>query len=491
MQTLSSVYNSIISGKYRVRTKFVSGATEYESDVWKSATIDGELFDELTIGNANIRELKLVLKSDADLIRGAQIDVKQQVYNSEAESEWISKGTFFVSKRVRDEISQTVEITAYDALRKADVPFLESGTWVSVTALNIVELIAADIGVPVEANTLLLLNDSYVISHIPSIGTDGTTGREMLMYIGTLYGGNWTITDENELKLIRIADTPEYTSIGLNAGSCKSQDTLPAIGRVKLINDESEFVSGSGSGTMLIAESPYATGATAERVLSMVAGYAHVPYKATRAYIEPAAGLGDGIELYEFRSVIARQTMTVSNTSPSDISAEVTEEEDEEYPYESPTVRSLKTADAANSAKIQVNSESIQGEIEKRTSEASEIKTNYSTVQQTVDGIIITLGEKIEEADAERIVNAYGATVEQYLRFANGILELGENNSQFKALLSNTRLAFTGASGTEVAWISNNQLFIKQAVIEGDIVMDPFVQRISTSGHFQIVYTGS
>ena len=94
-----------------------------------------------------------------------------------------------------------------------------------------------------------------------------------------------------------------------------------------------------------------------------------------------------------------------------------------------------------------------------------------SRVQQTADGILISLASKITEAEAQTLVDNYGQVVEQYLRFANGILELGESNSQFKALLDNTELAFTGADGRKVAWISNSQLYISEAVFNGTLTI--------------------
>ena len=94
-----------------------------------------------------------------------------------------------------------------------------------------------------------------------------------------------------------------------------------------------------------------------------------------------------------------------------------------------------------------------------------------SRVQQTADGILISLASKITEAEAQTLVDNYGQVVEQYLRFANGVLELGESNSQFKALLDNTELAFTGADGRKVAWISNSQLYISEAVLNGTLTI--------------------
>ena len=94
-----------------------------------------------------------------------------------------------------------------------------------------------------------------------------------------------------------------------------------------------------------------------------------------------------------------------------------------------------------------------------------------SRVQQTADGILISLASKITEAEAQQLVNNYGEVVETYLEFKDGILRLGESNSQFKALLDNTELAFTGADGRKVAWISNSQLYISEAVLNGTLTI--------------------
>lgn len=81
--------------------------------------------------------------------------------------------------------------------------------------------------------------------------------------------------------------------------------------------------------------------------------------------------------------------------------------------------------------------------------------------------------------------------VNRYLRYENGALVLGEAGSQFKAQLTNTELAFTGASGQKAAWISNNDLHIKRAVVEDTINMGDWVTRIEDNGSYSIVYVPS
>lgn len=69
----------------------------------------------------------------------------------------------------------------------------------------------------------------------------------------------------------------------------------------------------------------------------------------------------------------------------------------------------------------------------------------------------------------------------QYLRFEDGILSLGSNDSDFKTELSQSKLAFK-ENNTEVAWISNEQLHIKETVIEERINISPFIIEVDSNG---------
>lgn len=80
------------------------------------------------------------------------------------------------------------------------------------------------------------------------------------------------------------------------------------------------------------------------------------------------------------------------------------------------------------------------------------------------------------------------AYVNQYMRYENGALILGEAGSQFRAELTNTDLAFTGADGQKAAWISNNDLHINRAVIEETLTVGQWVQQEETDGSFSIIY---
>lgn len=501
MQTISGNYNTIVTGQYRVGTKFIINGVAYDMSNIKSATIDGALFEELTIGNAITRELHLTLKGMPTIPRGAKIVIQQRVYNATLSSGWaVLKGTFYISKRNVNRRANTTKLIAYDAMNKMDAPYLEQGTWGDdTTALTAVQNICSDVDITLDSATAALLGDGFVIGLPPAIGLNGTTRRQMLQEIGVLYGGNWIINDLEELELIPLkSSSVEYTVVGNRAGTCVNQAALPAIDRVKLTNGTSEFKSvdfDSLTGTALICNSAYANDANVARVLAKVSGYVYQPYSAERAYVEPAAGLGDGITIFGLNSVIAKQSIKISNTCPSNVAAEYTAEEDDEYEYVPPQIREVRQKAEENYAAITILPSQIMSEVYTKGETDQRIS---SSVTQTATELTISFDEKLGTAVGE--ANAY--TQEQteglrtYFTFGSDGLTIGKSDSPFKTELSNTELAFTGESGEKAAWINANQLNIQEAVIPatGDIQLKgssgKWVQQVRND-HFQIRWVGN
>lgn len=118
---------------------------------------------------------------------------------------------------------------------------------------------------------------------------------------------------------------------------------------------------------------------------------------------------------------------------------------------------------------------------------------NLETGEFTLSGYA-THSEAQSYAEAE--VNDYENAVREYMNYngSTGVLTLGDTGSQFKAMLENTRLAFTGADGSVVAWISNNQLYINEAVINTDLQLPgssgKWLQQVRND-HFQIRWVGN
>lgn len=68
-------------------------------------------------------------------------------------------------------------------------------------------------------------------------------------------------------------------------------------------------------------------------------------------------------------------------------------------------------------------------------------------------------------------------------------IELGENDSDFKLVITNTRIMFMEGTGMP-AYINNQSLFIKKAVIEEELQQGGFVWKARSNGNLGLVWKG-
>ena len=218
MQPTSETYKALLAAGapkefralvYRTPSSF----NTYNADTIVSATTRAAMLDsKLTIGNCIAKELNLVLRNLSGLQtiipRMAQIRMQFRLNDGATQSEWLPKGTFFIDTR-DESYGGVLAIDAFDPMLKAEQSFTrpgEQGQWPR-SDITIVNLIASRIGVTVDARTTAIITNNYQIPY-PGYGDGAYTCRELLGYIGTMYGGNWIITDENKLRLIILGDIP-------------------------------------------------------------------------------------------------------------------------------------------------------------------------------------------------------------------------------------------------------------------------------------------
>ena len=112
------------------------------------------------------------------------------------------KGTFFIDTRAKDEYTGALTIHGYDAMLKAEQ--LWAGQ-VGVYQTAAAQEIASRIGVGFDARNEL--NSSYSV-----VSDEDYTMRDILKNIACCNGGNWIITDENNLLLIKLGDVSVETN---------------------------------------------------------------------------------------------------------------------------------------------------------------------------------------------------------------------------------------------------------------------------------------
>lgn len=357
MQTTSAAYRTIIAGKYRVEYKAeIAGITYNQADIIikdKHPLVNNGLFDrQFSIGNAIAAELDFWVKEKGTIPSMAEIDLYYRVANATSQSEWKPKGQFFIDVREKD-FSGLLHITAFDAMLKANYTFMESGTWTSTTALATVQMIAGDMGVTINADTLALLtNDTKTVPSVPVIGENGTMGKEMLESIAAMYGGNFIIDELGELKLVQLVTPAANINIHNLTAALSTAPAFDAIDRVVLYSGQdkkSGYKSPAATyddltGRVLEAYCPWTSQELADDLLAIVSGYVYQPFKATGATIDPAMQLGDGITVGGTSSVIFKANLTFDARCAADLSAPYEEEINHEYPYRSAAQRIADTA---------------------------------------------------------------------------------------------------------------------------------------------------
>ena len=134
----------------------------------------------------------------------------------------------------------------------------------------------------------------------------------------------------------------DYIYVGQKAARLNTSDPFPAYTGVLLkYDDENAFMAGDDSGRVLEAACPWATQAMAEDMLASIKGCVYRPYEAANAILDPAAELGDVVNVGGVLGLLASIDTYFDAMCAADISAPAEQEVDHEYPYLSPMEREL------------------------------------------------------------------------------------------------------------------------------------------------------
>lgn len=284
------------------------------------------------------------------------------------------------------------------------------------------------------------------------------TGSTKLWYVGA--DGNFYADTWANIQAIAPVDPSQTIVVGDEVVEFDVSPT-ETIKRVELwASGTTSYRSPSGlteeawdalGGIVLSASMPImASQDLADDLFSAYENFTYVPYSARTAYVDPDVRLCATLAIKDDTVLLTNRTLSVDVLSPSDLSAEATEQQASYYPYMSPMERAIQTETVKNSARITITEEGIETEVLR----AQGAEKNLGlTIQETADSISQTF-------------NDYKTNQEKYIRYSAAGIELGEQNSNFKAKLSNTELAFTGSDGQKAAWVSNTQLNIQEAVIQ-------------------------
>lgn len=379
-------------------------------------SVSSSLFESFGIGNAMSATLSMSLFAD-EIPRGAVIKRYIRLTNGIQTSEWLPKGVFFTNRRTSDDGLWSIE--AYDAMLKADI------TWTpKITFPCTMEAAARDIAAAMDVE--LDERNVYLPYTMDAYPTGEYMRRDALMDIAAAHGGNWYISDAGKLRLVPLISFPAETNylvtehgdailfggtrillssasgsdisaigaegadkfyIGLDITGFEDNGKRPGITSVTLQVDADNVVTaGTYTGMDLYAVCPYATQEMALATLLQVRGYQYQAFSADAANIDPAAELGDGVDVGGIYSVIS--SIEDSGDGYPSLFAPGEEELEDEYPYRSAAQRELSgDVDSLRAfiqkwiGEMQIELNSMKTAIQKLTLKVDEISDRVTKLE--------------------------------------------------------------------------------------------------------------
>ena len=208
MQTVSALYQQIMSGEHYAERKINIAGTDYGEDAIVSLTTTGGLFADgtLSVGSAVSREINLSLWNVSTTIpKMAKLIPYYRLSNGAQTSEWIQKGVYYIDTRSVD--SGLLTIHGYDDMLKAEQIWTpDQSLEFPMPMTQVVDIIANIMGVEIDARTGL--NSSYTVDY----PANDYTLRDVLRFIAAAHGGNWIMSDVGELWLVGLNTLPPETN---------------------------------------------------------------------------------------------------------------------------------------------------------------------------------------------------------------------------------------------------------------------------------------
>lgn len=431
MQTVPAKWNDILAGDYQVDFKAVINGKTYTYGEIKSARITKSMMDKLTIGQATSAMLDMVFEPNGAIPTAAEVKCYIRLANYDptiiitdefsniiqtddgyvlaesysSYSDWLPFGTFYIDTRSTD-ASGWMTITAYDRMLAAERDFPSSAG--SMTMSAAVTYIANQLGISVDSRNAIA---PYNIDSPVGV----YTMREVLCGIAAASGGNFVITENNKLRLIRLASPSSTDDVPVM--SCDVLGDTVTIGKVTLYPDSDTQYSSGTSGYEVQSDCIYATQVICDYVKNLLNGVTYLPYSAGTAFFNPALELGDSIKPNGKGSVLASAAFTVGVSMSADIDAPIDTEVNHEYPYQARTREERRTAQSfseikktteqiALSVQGKVDGTQVQSAIDLNLNSLSlsySAGTNGASITLSKDGVNITGQVKIGSIDASQI----------------------------------------------------------------------------------------
>lgn len=141
------------------------------------------------------------------------------------------------------------------------------------------------------------------------------------------------------------------------------------------VSNDTAYEVGNDTGRTLEIDNPFGTQQMAEDILASLIGYQYQPYYAYGALLDPAAEIGDAVNMRGAYGGIYTRERTFGRLMKADVSAPHDEEINHEYQYESPEQREFTRAIGEVKASLIIANDNIEAKV---SQESPEGQTSFS-----------------------------------------------------------------------------------------------------------------
>jgi hypothetical protein len=223
MQETSDLYKDLYRNDHRTETRLLIGSkdapisdiqTAYYEDSLRSLSTSMRMFSEDTpaVGGCMSGEIKVVMNyPQTQPPRQAKLVPQIRLTDGVRNSEWISKGVFFIDTRRKTGEGTKVEsltLTGFDAMLRTEQDYPTSKLTWPATDIDVVREIAAFIGVEIDQRTIGTMDRGYRVQYP---GGEYSC-RDTLGYIAAMYGACFIMNDVGQLHLVKLNSFPKETN---------------------------------------------------------------------------------------------------------------------------------------------------------------------------------------------------------------------------------------------------------------------------------------
>ena len=168
----------------------------------------------------------------------------------------------------------------------------------------------------------------------------------------------------------------QVISVARNAASLTAGKRATEYTKVILhVTDDVSYTVGNDLGLTMEYTHPFGTPEMARNILASISGYQHQSYDATSVLLDPAAQLGDGLDINGIYGCIVSMTSHYGTHFTADTGSPAIEEINQKAPYKSSQERQVDRKFLETYAKLSIQADQIAAEVEARKSDVEQLNS--------------------------------------------------------------------------------------------------------------------